>query len=338
MTDEEVEREIMRMLWIFHWTSTAQLARLIWGSNTGRHRTRLRPILQRLYDYRSDLAHELALFARLSRAAARRGLRRMVLWADEAGKNGGCRPASRADHRALHDARGLLKATERRALHHSGHYSEFCTGLIEELRHHPVTTGLFIETECTRLGTHLRMDGLLRVRLRRSPGTLAPSAEPSPWFVPWMAELSGPLAAGMVDVTLAIEIDEGTEELAIIEQKAENYRRTYLAGLQGSDGSAIPAVAWPEMLCPPQTPADPHVRRLFFPVPVFVVLGPQRLVNVWEAWQRGWSGSELRITSWQHIHEAGSIVRAPYVNQRREMVDLIGHPHPYAGRLPWSSR
>jgi len=44
------------------------------------------------------------------------------------------------------------------------------------------------------------------------------------------------------------------------------------------------------------------------------------------------------MTSWQHIHEAGSIVRAPYLNQRQEWVGLLGHPHPYEGRLPWRAR
>ena len=341
VAEDEVEREVLRMLWTFHWTSTAQLTRLVWGSNTGRHRTRLRPILQRLYAnnliWRTTWRF-LPGYRAQQRGAVSGG------WFYGLTELGKAQAAARLPALTMMHCmtrEDYLSATERRTLLHSGHYTEWCTGLIEELRRHPATAGVFVETESTALGRHLRMDGLIRLRLRQASQGVAGAVERPPWFVPWLPGLRAPLVPGLVDVTLALEIDEGTEHLAVIEGKGENYRRTYLGGMQLPDASgavAFPSVAWDQVLCPANAPTDLHSRRLFFPITVLVVLGPQRLVNTWEAWQRGWSGSEVRMTSWQHIHEAGSIVRAPYVNQRQEWVGLLGHPHPYDGRLPWSTR
>jgi hypothetical protein len=328
VSDADIENEVLRMLWTFHWASTAQLTRLVWGHNTGNYRTRLRPALERLY--MSDLVWRTSWRFLPGYRAQQRG-------ATERGK---ARAAeSLPELSTLHcvTREDYLSATERRTLLHSGHYTEYCTGLIEELRHHPLTAGLFFETECTLLGRHLRMDGLIRVRLHRTPPIAVGAPTHDPWFVPWQSGLRELLHPSKVDLTFALEIDEGTEQLSVLHRKAQNYKRTYLGGVQlldAMDKPTIQPVAWDQVLCPPNMLTGAASRTRCFPVTIVVVNGPQRLSNVMDVWQQGWGGSEVRMTSWRHINEAGSIVRAPYRNQHGAWVDLTGHPHPYTGRLP----
>ncbi len=336
VTDMELEQEVLRMLWTFHWVSTAQLTRLVWGHNTGNYRTRLRPTLKRLL--MADLIWQtswrfLPGYRAQQRGAVSGG------WFYGLTERGRARAMeSMPQLRTIHctTRENYLSATERRTMIHSSHYTEYCTGLIEELRNHPLVAGLFFETESTILGDHLRMDGLVRIRMRQTPPQQVIGARP-PWFVPWLPGLRDALEPGMVELTFAIEIDEGTEELPVIQRKGENYKRTYLGGMQLLDALNAPSihpVPWQQVLCPVNTPPDPAYARLSFPITVFIVIGPQRLSNVREFWQRGWSTSEIRMTSWQHIHQHGSIVRAPYKNHHGEWVDLLGHPHAFTGDLP----
>jgi hypothetical protein len=52
----------------------------------------------------------------------------------------------------------------------------------------------------------------------------------------------------------------------------------------------------------------------------------QRLANVWQAWQQGWPNSEVRMTTWELLGQARSVMSAPYLNQDRQWVDLLGNP------------
>ncbi len=182
------------------------------------------------------------------------------------------------------------------------------------------------------------MDGLIRLRRWQQRPPPQPMPPRDPWFVPWSTSLRAASVRGMRDVTFALEIDEGTEPLGVLYRKAENYKRTYVGGMHQRDPAgqaAMPTVAWDTILCPTNTPADREARKYFFPVPLVVVPSAQRLANVFAVWQRGWPGSEVRMTSWEHINQQGSIVEAPYLNQHRQWVDWLGYPHPsYAGSIP----
>jgi hypothetical protein len=329
-----IELEVLRMLWVFHFASTAQLARLVWGENTDWNKQRLRRTLEPML--RNDLIWREPF--RISP-----GFRSHAHGKTSGGWFYGITQLGRA--KAVHHLpqlagvhcltrEGFLTDSERRIMQHSLNYTEYCTGLIDALRAHPLTAGMFFDTECTRLGSHLRMDGLFRLRLRRTLPQQAEQSDQLPWFVPWLTTLRSPLLSTHLDVTFAIEIDQGSEELKIIERKAENYMRTYGGGLNTTIAGDQPTVAWHEILCPPGIPNDVELRKFYFPITVFIVPGAQRMVNVLAAWQRGWPTSEIRVTSWQHIHETGSIVKAPYLNRQHGWVDLLGRSLPYSGRIP----
>jgi hypothetical protein len=336
--EAELEHEVLRMLWTFHFASTAQLTRLIWSGYTESNRKRLRRTLERLLTVHLIWREPLRLLAGFRGHSFGKVSGGWFYGLTEQGRQVVLEhlPHLAGIHCLTRDA--YLSLGDRRTLRHAFHYTEYCTGLIEELRRHPLTAGLFFDTECTRLGSHLRMDGLFRMRLWRKPPPHAIHRDDAPpWYVPWLSSLREPLVSGLFDATFAIEIDEGSEELRVLVRKAENYRRTYAGGMvarSGESESGHLLVDWPSILCPAGTESAPELRTFFFPIPVVIVPGPQRLINVFEAWQRGWATSEVRVTSWFHIHERGSIVKAPYLNQNRQWVDLLGRPLAYSGRLP----
>lgn len=329
--DHALEREVLRMLWHVHFASTAQLTRLVVGAAAVQHRARLRPTLTRLYATDQVWREARRLLP---------GYRSHAGGAVSGGYYWGLTERGRRiimerlpDLSALRclTREGYMSAAERRTILHSGHYTEWCTNLIETLRFHRRCRGVFLETESTRLGAHLRMDGLIRFRLLE---TNPPESEEQsdeyvrPWDVPWMELRAAPIG-GTVDVTLALEIDEGTEQLDTITRKALNYRRTYVGGFQDRsnnvESGSIAAVPWADVLCPMSGGSTPALRRMAFPIPVFVVPGTKRLYNVFAAWQQGWNGSEVRMTSWRDLQGRPSVIAAPYLNQHGKWVDLLGH-------------
>lgn len=334
---EIIELEVLRMLWTFHFASTAQLARLVWGKNTDWNKQRLRRTLESL------LSHDLIWREPFRIAPGFRSHGNGKLsggWFYGITERGKAKAVSHLPQLAgIHcmTREGFLTNSERRMMQHSLNYTEYCAGLVDALRAHPLTAGMFFDTECTRLGSHLRMDGLFRLRLRRSPPQLSEQPDLLPWYVPWLTTLRSPLLPTLLDVTFSIEIDQGSEELKVIQLKAENYMRTYAGGLTKADSGDQASVAWHEILCPPGIPDDVEQRKFYFPITVFIVPGVQRMVNVLAAWQRGWPTSEIRVTSWQHINEAGSIIKAPYLNHQRSWVDLLGRTLSYSGRIPQAS-
>jgi hypothetical protein len=215
------------------------------------------------------------------------------------------------------------------------HCTEYCTRLIQYLRQHPLTVGMFFETESTVLGAHLRIDCLIRLRLhRRTPQGRPPAPVRPSWYVPWLPTLRTPVLPGTLDATFALEIDESSEGLPVLEDKAYNYRRTFAYGLPGGqqvvaamgDSDAVPTVHWQQVLCPMDAPEAIEARLISFPIPVFVMKDESRLSSVWQAWSRGWPGAEVRMTTWPLLNAARSVLSAPYLNQERRWVDLLGTP------------
>jgi hypothetical protein len=233
---------------------------------------------------------------------------------------------------------GYLYDADRRTMTHSTHHTEFCTRMIQRLRGDLSTAGMFFETESTVLGTHLRMDGLIRLRLYRPTSTPDPATEDlPPWHVPWMPTLRTARVPGTLDVTFAVEIDEGKESLPILERKALNYRRTFTGAaldagagghhlLDAANESDRRPVHWQKVLCPPDVGAHITAQVAYFPIPVVVMNSETRLAHVWQAWNRGWPGSEVRMTTWEHLGRARSVMSAAYLNQDRQWVDLLGSP------------
>jgi hypothetical protein len=136
-----------------------------------------------------------------------------------------------------------------------------------------------------------------------------------------------------LDATFALEIDEGSENLAVLHRKALNYRRTFMQGVPGGQrlldaagvDAELPVVQWQQVLCPLQTPDQVEAQLAYFPIPLLVMNSEQRLANVWQAWSEGWPGAEVRMTTWAHLEQARSVMRAPYLNQQRQWVDLLGN-------------
>jgi hypothetical protein len=224
---------------------------------------------------------------------------------------------------------GYLSDPDRRTMTHSAHCTEYCTRMIEYLRCHPLTLGLFFETESTVMGSHLRMDCLIRLRLyRRPPAPQGAVTAAPPWHVPWLPTLRTLTVAGTLDATFALEIDEGSETLAVLQGKALNYRRTFVGGHHMLDvaGNATdrPTVQWQRVLCAADIQDQLATQATYFPIPVFVLTGEQRLAHVWDAWRRGWPGAEVRMTTWAHLNRARSVLNAPYLNQERHWVNLLG--------------
>jgi hypothetical protein len=230
-TSGDWEREILRMLWTFHIATTDQLTRLVW--NTPRPTTALqRRARSTLYRLR-----EMGMAWREARRVlpGYRGHRDGPI---SGGLYHGITDAGRAwasakmpELRVLHcmTREGYMHEPERRTLTHSTHLTEYCTRMIHYLRDHPLAVGMFFETESIVLGGHLRMDALIRLRLRRreSPTPVQSPVHPH-WHVPWLPTLRTPMVSGTLDATFALEIDEGTESLQVLERKALNYQRTFL--------------------------------------------------------------------------------------------------------------
>jgi hypothetical protein len=240
-------------------------------------------------------------------------------------------PELQALHCTTHE--GYMTDPDRRTLTHSVHCTEYGTRMIQFLRTHPLIVGMFFETESTVLGGHLRMDCLIRLRLhRRPPAAPAPSAARPPWFVPWLLSLRTPAVPDTLDVTFALEIDEGSENLPVLHRKALNYRRTFIQGIPDSqqllaaagEDTELPTVQWQRVMCPLDSAEGIETQMAYFPIPVVVMTSEQRLANVWQAWGDGWSGAEVRMTTWAHLLRARSIMSAPYLNQERQWVDLLG--------------
>lgn len=330
---DQIRFETLRMLWIFHFASTAQLARLVWGADTAwnkeRHRPTLEELLERDLIWREPLRSLVAFKGHTNGKIAGGWFYGMT----ERGRIAILEHLPQLAQIHCMTRERYFTENERRIMQHSYNYTEFCTLLIEALRAHPLTVGMFFDTECTRLGSHLRMDGLFRLRLRRQPPATTNRHPRLPWAVPWLFTLRSPATPDVIDLTFAIEIDQGSEELPVIQRKALNYMRTF-AGGGAADEAEREGAAWQNILCPPNTSPEIAQRIPYFPVPVFVVPGIQRGVNVHAAWQRGWPTSEFRLTSWMHIHAAGSVLKAPYLNQALDWADLFGRRSAYSGRIP----
>ena len=328
----EVEREIVRMLWTFHFATPDQLSRLVCQVSTPGVRRRLTRALERLLGM--HLVWREARRALPGYGGQRDG-RVSAGWYYGLTEAGRAWAATRMPElTALHciTREAYLSQADRRTITHAADCTEYCTQMIEALRAHPLTLGMFFETESTVIGAHLRMDCLIRLRLyrRAAPTTGVPVALLPPWHVPWLPTLRTATVAGTLDATFALEIDEGSEQLAVLQGKALNYRRTYVGGLRQLDvaGNAtnMPTVHWQKVLCAPEVRDHPAAQATYFPIPVFVLTGDQRLANVWEAWRGGWPGAEVRMTTWGRLHRARSVLHAPYLNQQRQWVDLLGTP------------
>jgi len=334
-TTADVEREIVRMLWTFHFATQDQLSRLIWNDAAPMARRRLKPALTRLLTMHMiwrEPRRTLPGYSSHTHGQASGG---WYYGLTEAGKAWGS--SRMPELRGLHciTREGYLSDPDRRTITHSVHCSEYCARLIQYLRTHPLAVGMFFETESTVLGAHLRMDCLLRLRLHRQapPGEPRAPARP-PWYVPWLPTLRTPTLPRTLDATFALEIDESSEHRQVLEDKALNYRRTFAYGLPGGQQvlaalgaeDVVPTVHWQTVLCPMDAPEPIEARLISFPIPVFVMKDEGRLATVWQAWSRGWPDAEVRMTTWALLNAARSLLSAPYLNQERRWVDLLGSP------------
>jgi hypothetical protein len=328
----DVERECVRMLWTYHFATTDQLSRLVFASSTPALRRRISTATRRLL-----AMHMVWREPRQTSPGYRNhGHGRLsggwYYGLTEAGRAWAAR--SMPELTALHciTRESYMTDPDRRTITHSAHCTEYCTRLVECLRGHPLALGLFFETESTVMGAHLRMDCLIRLRLyRQAPVAHQPAAARPPWYVPWLPTLRTARPPGALDVTFALEIDEGSEKLAVLSGKALNYRRTYSGGQRLLDVAGnetdTPAAHWQKVLCSPDTPDHSAAQLTYFPIPVFVMTSDQRLANVWAAWRQGWPGAEVRMTTWTYLDGARSVASAPYLNQRYEWVDLLGNAY-----------
>ena len=331
----DIEREVVRMLWTFHFATQDQLSRLIWNDGAPQARRRLKPALTRLLTMHMiwrEPRKPLPGYSSHTHGKASAG---WYYGLTDAGRLWGSTrlPELRGLHCTTRE--GYLSDPDRRTISHSVHCTEYGVRLIQYLRRHPLTVGMFFETESTVLGSHLRMDCLIRLRLHRQPPR-APSAASAgpPWFVPWLPTLRTPRLPGTLDATFALEIDESSEQLQVLEGKACNYRRTFAYGLPGGQqvvaatgvDDVVPTVHWQQVLCPVDVPEAIEARVISFPVPLFVMKDEGRLASVWQAWSRGWPGAEVRMTTWALLNAARSLMSAPYLNQERRWVDLLGSP------------
>ncbi len=337
-----IDWEIMRMLWICHFASPHQLTRLVLGTASHSNRVKMNAILLRLRASTKVWYEPKNLFR--GSTDNKEHFNGMVSGGrfyglTQAGKNlmsdiaPDFMPELLQSHCTVREF--YFSMAGRNSMRHSGHYTEFCTRFITEMRHHPRTLGIFIDTECTRLGSHLRMDGLLRHRFLKNLQPNVPNTDVMPWYVPWLLGLRSPGDPNVIDRTYSIEIDENTEELEIIVRKAQNYKRTFLGGM---DRPNVPRVAWDSILCPSGAQLPPEARQKYFPIPVFVVPGPQRLANVLAAWQMGWPNGPFLGTHWGLLNQAQSITNAPYLNINGQWINLIGNSHGYQGQLPTPAR
>ncbi len=328
-----LEREIVRMLWTFHFATPEQLSRLIWNDGARTSRRRLRTPLRRLLEMHMLWREPRKVSPGYRSHTNGRASGGAYYGLTEVGRAwGATRMPELAVLRCItHE--GYLTDPDRRTITHSGHCTEYCTRILQRLRNDPQTVGLFFETESTVMGAHLRMDCLIRLRVYRHPPAMLPVREQRlPWEVPWLPTLRTRTVPGTLDATFALEIDEGTEELEVLERKALNYRRTFTQGLPGrqlfrdATGKVIdlPRVHWQEVLCPVDIPNHIAAQVRYFPIPVLVMHSDQRLRNVWRVWHDRWPNSEVRMTTWERLNRARSVMSAAYLNQERMWVDLLG--------------
>ena len=339
----EIEREILRMLWTFHFATPDQLNRLLWTAPSGAQRRQLTEALRRLHTLHMVWREGRRVMPGYRSHANARASGGWYYGLTETGRSWAAERMPELTILHCITREGYMHAAERRTITHATHHTEYCTRLIQALRRHPLTVGMFFETESTVMGGHLRMDGLIRLRLyEHAPPATVSSSQGPPWYVPWMPTLRTPTVPGTLDATFALEIDEGTEHLLVLERKARNYQRTFAGNPRGAlageqvfrdretSGADMPAVHWHKVLCPEDTPDDIEVQASYFPIPVFVMNSEQRLANVWQAWHQGWPNSEVRMTTWAHLQQeappARSVMGAPYLNQDRQWVDLLGSP------------
>ncbi len=336
MTSADMEREISRMLWTFHFATQHQLSRLVLDDPAPSARRRIRPALARLERMHMIWREPRKPLPGYSSHVMSRASGGWYYGLTEAGKSwaGARMPELQGLHCITHES--YLSDPDRRTITHSVHCTEYCTRLVQYLRHDSRTAGMFFETESTVLGSHLRMDCLIRLRLYPEAPSRELQRQPvPPWYVPWMPTLRTPALPGTLDATFALEIDESSEKLQVLNTKALNYRRTFAYGLPGvaqvradaGPEAGVPTVHWQKVLCPVDAPERVEARLIFFPIPVFVMKDQVRLKNVWHAWSRGWPGAEVRMTSWAHLNAAPSVLSAHYLSQAYEWVDLVGIPH-----------
>ncbi len=239
LNDRVIEAEILRMLWTLHFVSMKQLCRLMYGKVSRRRLKRLSNTLDLMYSrgwvwrepWRMIPGYEGHMHG-FNSGGWFYGLM-------EEGRKHVIDELEILELRTIHcmTREAYFSGASRRSIVHSTHYTEYLTRFIEETRRSPFTMGIYIDTECTLLGRHLRMDGLLRYRrYRQEPPRVmerqAQLATLPPWHVPWQYSLRLPASAEVLDRTYAIEIDESTEQLSIIQRKAENYKRTFLGGME----------------------------------------------------------------------------------------------------------
>ena len=91
----------------------------------------------------------------------------------------------------------------------------------------------------------------------------------------------------------------------------------------------LPTVHWQRVMCPVDVAEHPDAQVNYFPIPAFVMTNGQRLANVWQVWRDGWADAEVRMTTWPHLQPSPrmrSVLSAPYLNQQRQWVNLLGRP------------
>ncbi len=194
--DELIKDEILRFLWLVHFASINQLCRLIFDKTTVHYRTRISRLLGLLLDG-NQVWHQ-------SRRAAIPGNRGHIQNTASGGLFYGLTvhgknriklkyPELQASHCMTRE--GYLSEAAQRTMRHASNYTEYFTRLVQELRFHPLSVGLFLDTECMSLGSHLRMDGLLRYRLLRQVPVATKDRDLFSWYVPWMPGLTLPYAS-----------------------------------------------------------------------------------------------------------------------------------------------
>ncbi len=335
-----LEREIVRMLWRFHFATRSQLSRLIWNDGARNWQRRLKAPLQRLVEMHMVWQEPRKTSPGYRSHSNGRAAGGWYYGLTEVGRAWAAERMPELTVLRCITREGYLSDPDRRTFTHASHCTEYCTRLVQQLRNHPRTAGLFFETESTVMGAHLRMDCLIRLRLyRREPPMPAMLEQRLPWEAPWLLTLRTRTAPGTLDVTFALEIDEGTEELEVLERKALNYRRTFTLGLPGDHGipgvpgdaagnvPRLPTVHWQAVLCPVDVPNHSAAQVRYFPIPVLVMNSDQRLRNVWRAWHDRWPNSEVRMTTWERLNQAASVTGALYLNQEWVWVNLLGKRH-----------
>ena len=157
---------------------------------------------------------------------------------------------------------------------HQIEYGDLITSVIRALGTIPGIIGIssYIEMD---LGPDARprADGILIMR-RWSNATL-PHLEQSSLY-PWLLM---PRQNHQIDRTFAIEIDRGTEEIAVLQGKAESYAAVFQSGY------------WKN--------------KYQWPIVAFAVPTESRKQKILDAWERGWPRSMAIATTFAAIHDQG---------------------------------